>query len=75
MTTSKSQKCILYRYRQKGATTVEYAFIVVAMVLALALTVNYLVNPNDPDNSLLPSTYGKMGERVGNFQIKNIPTN
>ena len=60
---------------EKGATTVEYAFIIVAIILALFLTVIYLVNPSDPANSLLPSTYTSIANHAGNFEIKNIPTN
>ena len=60
------------RNRQKGATTVEYAVIIVAMVLAVFATVIYLADPNDHENSLLPATYTKVGNHVGHFDIKNI---
>lgn len=59
------------RNPQKGATTVEYAVIVVAMVLAVFATIIYLANPNDGD-SLLPGTYTRVGNHIGNFEILNI---
>jgi Flp pilus assembly pilin Flp len=60
------------RNLQQGATTVEYAVIIVAIILACFVTIIYLANPNDPVNSLLPQTYTKVGNHIGNFEIKNI---
>jgi len=60
---------------QRGATSVEYAVICVMIILVIIGTVLWLVNPGDPQNSLLPKTYNSVGERVGNFGTVNLPTN
>jgi hypothetical protein len=55
------------RYPERGATSVEYAVIVVAIILAIIATVLFLVNPADPGNSLLPKTYNSVSGKIGNY--------
>lgn len=71
---SEINQCLEKSRRERGATTVEYAVIIVAMILVLLATVLWLVNPADPTNSLLTNTYTTVGNHIGNFDIKNIPT-
>ena len=57
----------IVRHVERGATSVEYAVIIVAIILAIIATVLLLVNPTDPGNSLLPKAYNSVGNKVGNF--------
>ena len=58
-------------FAQGGATTVEYAVIIVLILLAISATIIYMVNPADPLNSVLPGTYDKVSNRVGNYSFMN----
>lgn len=60
---------------QKGMTSVEYAVIVVMIILTIVGTVLWLANPADPFNSVLPGTYNAVGGRVGNYGLVNLPAN
>jgi uncharacterized protein (UPF0333 family) len=57
---------------QRGATTVEYAVILVAIVLAVAGTVIYMASDED---SLMPRTFNLVSNRVGNFDLVNVINN
>jgi hypothetical protein len=49
--------------------------IVVALILAIIATVLLLVNPTDPENSLLPKAFNSVGNKVGNFgTFPTVPT-
>ncbi len=54
-------------FSERGATSVEYAVIIVLIILTVIGTVLLLVNPTDPDNSLLPKTYTTVSNKIGNF--------
>ncbi|MDT8441489.1 MAG: hypothetical protein RQ723_07495, partial [Desulfuromonadales bacterium] len=56
----------LFPAHNRGATTVEYAVILVLLLLVLIGAVLWLANPGD-ENSLLPSTFKSVGGKVGNF--------
>ena len=58
---------------EKGATSVEYAVIIVLIILTVIGTVLLLVNPTDPDNSLLPKTYTTVSNKIGNFGTVTPP--
>ena len=66
-------KSILARHisRQEGISSVEYAVILVLLVLAAAATVYWLADPTDPFNSLMPGTYNAVGNKVGQFGLVN----
>jgi len=55
------------RHLERGATSVEYAVIIVLIILAVSSAVFWLADPTDPDNSLLPTTYSMVSDKVGNF--------
>lgn len=55
--------------RARGATTVEYAVIVVLVVAAVIVGAWLLVDPrpNQAMNSILPMTFDSVGRKVGHF--------
>jgi Flp pilus assembly pilin Flp len=55
-------------HNQKGATTVEYAVVVVFLIILIIAIVLILVNPaGTADESALPRGYKAVGEKVGQF--------
>ena len=62
-------------HSQRGATSVEYALIVVLIIIVMVGVIIYMVNPVAPDNSLMPKTYNAIGNRVGNYGLVNLPGN